>query len=65
MGSFAEEEASDVLWLEAAGSEKAGSRLFRRGDVLNGCRQVGFLFEVPRRGEARMERGKASVTAKY
>lgn len=40
--------ASDVLWLEAVGSEKAGSRLFRRGDTLNGWRQVGFLSVVPR-----------------
>lgn len=27
--------ASDVLWLQAVGSEKAGSGLIRRGDMLN------------------------------
>lgn len=32
--------ASDVLWLEAVGSEKARSRLFRRGDALKDQRQV-------------------------
>lgn len=57
--------ASDVLWLQAVGSEKAGSGLIRRGDMLNDWRQVGFLSVVPRGGGAWMERGKVTVTAKY
>lgn len=42
--------ASDVLWLEAVGSEKAGSRQMRGGDMLNDWRQVVF----PRGGGAQV-----------
>lgn len=57
--------ASDVLWLEAVGIDKAESRLSRRGDISNDQRQVGLLSVVPRGGGTRMASGEASFTAKY
>lgn len=57
--------ASDVLWLGAVGTEKAGGRLIRKEDILNDQRLVGFLSVVLRGGGAQMESGEVSITAKY